>query len=82
MNCWGHVRVAVAVRVQDLDGIEPRLLGNAVPVAANGAGNVGAMAVAVRVDVVGEVGSPGGTAAKVLLGDDGSVPPVRSQVPT
>jgi len=60
-------RGAGAVGVEDLDGVQLGLLGDAVVDAANGAGYVGAVAVAVGgLAVAGEVGEPGGAALELL----------------
>jgi hypothetical protein len=52
--------------VEDLDGEEAGLLGDAIVGPADGARDVRAVAVAVRVGRVGEVGEEGGAAAELL----------------
>jgi hypothetical protein len=60
-------RGAGAARVEDLDSEELRLLGDAVVLAADGAGDVRAVAVTVLEAVVaGKVGEEGGAALKLL----------------
>lgn len=65
--------------VEDLHGVEPGLLGNTVGGTTDGTGNVGAVAVAVRVRAVDKVGGKGGAAAKVgVRGVDTRVNDVRA----
>ena len=52
---------------EDLDGVELSGLGNAIVNAADGAGDVGAVAVAVGVVAVDKVGEPLSTAFKLLM---------------
>ena len=60
-------RGAGAARVEHLDGEELRLLGDAVVLAADGAGDVCALAVAILEAVVaGKVGEEGGAALELL----------------
>lgn len=62
-------RGAGAARVEDLDGEELRLLGDAVVLAADGAGDVRAVPVAVLEAVVpGKVGEEGGATLELLGG--------------
>lgn len=65
----GGLLGAVAVVVEDLDGVEVGLLGHAVGGGADGARYVRAVAVAIRVAVVGEVCQEA-SAATELLGDE------------
>lgn len=71
---------AGALGVQHLDGIQLGGLGDAVGRAADGAGDVGAVAVAVRVGPVGVVLQPGGAAAKLgVRRVDASVNDIRAR---
>lgn len=63
----GYARAARAIRAEDLDGIKLGLLCDAIAVGANRAGNVGAVAVAVSVGVVDEVGGESRTATELLF---------------
>ena len=60
------IRAAGAISAENLDGVELGLLGDTILGATNGAGDVSAVAVAIGVDIIDKVGSPGGTAAEVL----------------
>ena len=60
---------AGAVGAENLDGVELGLLSDTIGGGADGAGNVGAVAVTVGVGAVDKVGGEGGTAAKVLTRD-------------
>lgn len=51
---------------QDLDSIQPGIEGNAVRVASNGAGDVSAMAMLIRVGATGKVGHHGSAVAEFL----------------
>lgn len=64
-----HVLGTRAAGVEDLDGKQLGLLGNAVGLGADGAGNVGAVALAVGGVLVGEVLEPGGAALELGVVD-------------
>lgn len=63
----GYVRATRAVRAEDLDGVKLGLLGDAIGVGADSAGNVGAVAVAVSVGAVDKVGGECRTATELLF---------------
>lgn len=65
--------------VEDLDGVELGLLGNTIGSTTDGAGDVGTVAVAIRVAAVNVVGQPGSTALEVLVVVEPS--PVSGAVP-
>jgi len=60
------VRSPRAARIENFDGVEVGLFGNSVSSGAGCAGNMGAMAVAVKVLVVGRVEEPCSTTLKFL----------------
>ncbi len=60
------IRSARTIRAQNLDRIELSLFRNAIGAGANGASNMGTMAVTIRVGAVGEVRGEGSAPAKLL----------------
>lgn len=65
----GNSRGAGTARIEDLDAKEAGLLGNAIGGRADGTGDVGAVAVAVRVRAVDGIVQEGSTALKFLWPD-------------
>lgn len=65
-DAGSHSLLTRAVGVEHLDSEESRLLGNAVRLGADGAGDVGAVTVAVGVILVGVVGEKLGPSLELL----------------
>ena len=74
--------VALTAGVENLDGDQVGLLGHTVLGAAGGAGDVGAVAVAVLVEAIaGKVGTPDSAAAEIaVVGVDTGINDVRVSV--